>query len=147
MPKIPRSQETRPMNIDYKMLKIFRKEGGDENNCPKSITLEMLADATGAELKPRLNDAGIHVKIGNKLGLWYAYYKTTLSSMIFAEDYRGPLDFGGGNFSNKEEKPILNNSGFSFPNEKQLKARAKKRAANTAKGDGAGEMSKSRIIK
>jgi len=133
-----KSQETRPMNIDYKMLEIFRKEGGDKNNCPKSVTLEMLAKATGAQLE-QLNDAGILVKAKNKIGLWSAYYQVTLSSMIFAEDYRGPVDFGSGNFKYEEKKPILDDSGFSFPNEKQLKARARKRVANTAKGDSGGE--------
>ena len=91
-------KQTEPISYGKKMLAIFRKEGGDEYNCPPSITLEMLARATGAELKPRLSDAGIMVKNKNKSGLWYAYYKVTLSAMIYTEDHKDepPINYSFG---------------------------------------------------
>ena len=128
MSNMSERQETAPMNIDQKMLEIFRKEGGDKNNCPKSITLDMLAHATGAELKPRLNDAGIMVKNGNKSGLWYAYYKTTLSAMIFSQDHKDEprIDFGFGFFEKiKEEEPNISNDD-SFPTKTTMKSPKKK---------------------
>jgi len=75
-------------SIDTIILNIFRKEGGDANNCPKSITLEMLACATGAggwsgkKSGGMLNDAGLLVKNNAIDALWYSYYTITLGSLL-----------------------------------------------------------------
>ncbi len=75
-------------SIDTIILDIFRKEGGDANNCPKSITLEMLACATaasgwsGKKGGGIINDAGLLVKDKAKDALWNSYYKITLISLL-----------------------------------------------------------------
>lgn len=75
----------RKESIDNIIFDIFRKEKGSPNKCPNSVTIEMLAEATGAQTKGPLNDAGLLVKANNKNALWKAYYEITLSSIIFGQ--------------------------------------------------------------
>ena len=98
-------------DIDETIRNIFLDEGGDKNNCPKSVTLDMLARAMGAELTPRLNDVGIQVERANIGGLWSAYYTVmNLEYLTKTTDYEFPITdivhFGGESMSSSPIDPF-----------------------------------------
>ena len=79
-------------NIDETIRAIFLSDGGDKNKCPERVTLDMLAQAMGAELTPQLNDVGIQVERGNIDGLWFAYYTVmNLEYLNRTTDYQWPI--------------------------------------------------------
>jgi len=99
-------------HIDDKIRRLFKESKNTDKgkHCPKSITLEILAEAMGSS-----RDAQIHIKQKNKQVLWEAYYNIMLFNIdapivkswggISPSELDYPLDDNDHLFGRKPKNP------------------------------------------